>query len=143
MIVGRDATLETIPLADQAGVTLAADVPAVAPYYERAMVAIAPLRFAAGTRIKILESLGHGVPMVSTTPGAAGLDLRLREGHGLTVRDDPAGFAAAIESVLAVPMPHLAGAERGAAVVRASYSWEAATRPVREMMETWISRGDR
>jgi glycosyltransferase involved in cell wall biosynthesis len=41
--------------------------------YARALVAIAPLRFGAGTKGKVVEALQHGVPVVTTSTGAQGL----------------------------------------------------------------------
>jgi glycosyltransferase involved in cell wall biosynthesis len=48
------------------------------PYYQRAHIAVVPLRSGGGTRIKILEAFAHGCPVVSTPTGA----------HGLAVSDD-------------------------------------------------------
>jgi glycosyltransferase involved in cell wall biosynthesis len=64
----------------------------------RADVAIAPLRYASGTRLKILESLAHRIPVISTTIGAQGLGLE--PGRDLLVADDAEGFALACVSAL-------------------------------------------
>ncbi|MER6623544.1 glycosyltransferase family 4 protein [Streptomyces sp. NPDC000931] len=50
-------------------------VPSMAPHLRAADLVVVPLRVGSGTRIKILEAFAHGVPVVSTTIGAEGLDV--------------------------------------------------------------------
>ncbi|HQQ57983.1 MAG TPA: glycosyltransferase [Thermomonas sp.] len=45
----------------------------LAGYYARCRVAIAPLRFGGGMKGKVLESMCHGLPMVTTSVGVQGL----------------------------------------------------------------------
>jgi glycosyltransferase involved in cell wall biosynthesis len=47
----------------------------VADFYQNIDVLVAPLFSGSGTRIKILESLAHGVPVITTTVGAEGLEI--------------------------------------------------------------------
>ena len=56
-------------------VHLAGEVPDVRPLYKRADAAIVPLRAGGGTRIKILEAFSFGVPVISTTIGAEGIEV--------------------------------------------------------------------
>jgi glycosyltransferase involved in cell wall biosynthesis len=46
----------------------------LAPLYAAADVAVVPVRVGGGTRIKILEAFAHGVPVVTTSLGAEGID---------------------------------------------------------------------
>jgi len=62
-------------------------------------VFVCPIRFGAGTRIKLLEAAAARCAMVSTTIGAEGLGLR--DGHDVLLADDPAAFAAAVDRLLA------------------------------------------
>ena len=64
-------------------------------------VAVAPLRHGSGTRIKILDAWARGLPVVSTTVGADGLDAV--DGVHLLIGDDAVSFAAAIVRVLEDP----------------------------------------
>jgi len=57
------------------GVAYVGHVPAVRPWYERAHAAVVPLFEGSGTRLKIVEAMAHGRPVVSTTLGARGLPL--------------------------------------------------------------------
>jgi hypothetical protein len=88
----------------------------VGPYYERAHIAVVPLRSGGGTRIKILEAFAHGCAVVSTPMGARGLAVRDDEELVVTADDeDDAAFAGAVVS-LASDEPRrfrLAGSARG------------------------------
>lgn len=57
-------------------VTVTGYVGDLEPFYHRADVVVAPLSRGSGTRFKLLEAFAHGVPVVSTPAGAAGLDVR-------------------------------------------------------------------
>jgi polysaccharide biosynthesis protein PslH len=72
-IVGRDPALEVRTLAsDRIHVTGTVDD--VRPFYKSAVAAVVPLRVGSGTRLKILEAMAAGVPVVSTRLGAEGID---------------------------------------------------------------------
>jgi glycosyltransferase involved in cell wall biosynthesis len=80
------------------GVDVVGWVPSVLPYLNAARVSVVPLRYGAGTKRKIIQSLMVGTPTVTTTVGAEG--LAVRDGQQLLVADDPGAFAAAIERLL-------------------------------------------
>jgi glycosyltransferase involved in cell wall biosynthesis len=61
--------------------------------YDAADIVVAPIRGGGGTRIKILEAFAHGVPVVSTSKGAEGLDVE--NGVHIFIEDDPRLFAEA------------------------------------------------
>jgi len=61
------------------------------PYFERARLVVAPLKIGGGTRVKILEAQAMARPVVSTTLGAEGLNVR--NGHSILIADEPADFA--------------------------------------------------
>ncbi|MFI2641987.1 glycosyltransferase [Streptomyces sp. NPDC018610] len=66
-------------------------VPSMTPHLRSADVVVVPLRVGSGTRIKILEAFAHGVPVVSTTIGAEGLDVVA--GEHLAIADTAEGLA--------------------------------------------------
>jgi glycosyltransferase involved in cell wall biosynthesis len=72
--------------------------PSVLPYLYQARVSVIPLRYGAGTKRKLLQSLMAGTPTVSTSIGVEGLGLR--DGEHVLVADDPASFAQAIARLL-------------------------------------------
>ena len=73
-LVGKDPPPEVRRLGGTAGVTVTGFVDDVGPYYAAAGVAAVPMRAGGGSRIKILEAMDRGVPVVTTEAGAAGLD---------------------------------------------------------------------
>ena len=66
-------------------------VPDVAPYFESCRVFVAPLRFGAGMKGKVGQSMSYGLPIVTTQIGAEGMAVR-HEKH-LLVADDQEDFA--------------------------------------------------
>ncbi len=82
---------------DAPDVTYHGRVPTMAPFYEQAHVAVVPVFEGSGTRLKILEALAYGRPVVSTRLGAEGLPVAPGE-HYLRAEDAPA-FADALLSV--------------------------------------------
>ena len=109
----------TLPLDDS--VTLTGRVPDVRPVVASSWLTVVPLRIGGGTRIKILESLALGTPVVSTTKGAEGLDLSADD--GVLVADDPAQFAAHVQQLLADRALRDALGRAGRAAVLTRYSW--------------------
>jgi GT2 family glycosyltransferase/glycosyltransferase involved in cell wall biosynthesis len=80
------------------GVEMIGWVPSVQPYLERARVCVVPLLHGAGVKGKVLEALMAGTPVVTTSVGAEGLNIRHGE-HAL-IADSPAELAAAIALLL-------------------------------------------
>ena len=67
-------------LGDDPGVEVTGRVDDIAPYYRRTAVFVAPVLQGSGTRLKILEAMASGCPVVSTTIGAEGLGRDRRRG---------------------------------------------------------------
>jgi glycosyltransferase involved in cell wall biosynthesis len=98
-------------------------VPDLAPVYAGARVVVAPLRGGGGTRIKLLEAFAHRVPVVSSTAGAAGLDVV--DGVHLLIADGPVDTARAAVRILDDDVLARTLRENAADLVRRSYSHEA------------------
>jgi polysaccharide biosynthesis protein PslH len=121
-IVGKGATAEVEALAGE-NVFVTGWVPDTQSYYQRAAVAVAPLRAGGGSRLKILEAMALGRPVVSTTVGAEGIDVV--DGETILIADDAAGFARAIAVALNEPTiwePLVRNARR---FVEERHDWEA------------------
>jgi len=86
-VVGRTAPNARYPWMDCPGVDFVGTVDDTRPYIEDAAFTICPVLDGSGTRIKIIESLSYGKPVVSTTIGAYGIDLG--ESEGLFRIDNP------------------------------------------------------
>lgn len=118
-IVGaHDTRLDS--LADAPGVHLTGWVPDVGPYYERADVAVVPLRHGAGTRIKVLEAFAHRRAVVATPVAVAGLEVQ--PGRELEVAEEPRDVAGAIADLLADPARAARLVDAAAGLVATRYS---------------------
>jgi len=123
-IVGRDPTPEVRALAgDRVSVT--GTVADVRPYYSGALAAVVPLRIGSGTRLKILEAMAAGIPVISTRLGAEGLDLE--DGTHLLLADSASEMIAAIGRLAASPELWLRLSRSGREVVSRLYDWRALT----------------
>jgi glycosyltransferase involved in cell wall biosynthesis len=105
------------------GVEMAANVPDVRPYLNRCGVMAVPLRIGGGSRLKILEALACGMPVVTTTIGVEG--LRLEDGRHIIIADEIEDFAQALIRCLRTPEPALATAHEGRSVVLKEYDWDS------------------
>lgn len=102
------------------GVVLLGRVAELAPLYRRADVVISPLRAGSGLKIKLVEALAHGKPMVATTVTAQGV-AHLLDG-AVALADTPQDFAAEVLHLLAEPGVRAARAETALAVARDNFS---------------------
>jgi O-antigen biosynthesis protein len=92
-IIGDNPSLE-ISAFNSETVRIEGYVPDVEPYLRERRVFVAPLRFGAGIKGKIGESMSYGLPVVTTTMGAEGFGL-VHE-HNAMIADTPEDFAAAV-----------------------------------------------
>ncbi len=97
-IVGRDPSLAVRELSSIAGVEVTGSVEDVRPYYREAIAAVVPLRVGGGSRLKILEAMAAGVPVVSTTLGAEG--LKVMHGENILLADDDRDLAETITAIV-------------------------------------------
>jgi glycosyltransferase involved in cell wall biosynthesis len=104
----------------------------VRPYLWKSAVSIVPLRIGGGTRLKIYEAMAAKVPVVSTSVGAEGLDVR--NGENISIADAPQDFA---ERCLAL-LDDSDARERMAAnaweTVAACYSWQVVSRKFEQLL---------
>ncbi|NDK56313.1 glycosyltransferase family 4 protein [Pontibacter fetidus] len=102
------------------GIVFTGRVDSVVPYYYENNVAVAPLTLGSGTRLKILEAMSLGNPVVSTTIGAEGVDYPTGT---ILLADEPIKFAGAILKLL--EDASLAEKQRklARAFVEDSFSW--------------------
>lgn len=89
-IVGNNPS-EKIKLLTSDKIIVTGWIPEIKPYLEKCRLSVVPLRYGAGNKGKVGETLSHGVPMVSTSIGAEGMNI-INEVHSF-VTDDPKQFA--------------------------------------------------
>jgi len=96
-IVGDEPTEAVLALASDR-VTITGYVPDLAPYFARARLSIAPLRYGAGVKGKIVSSLQAGVPVVTTPVGNEG--IALIDGQDVLLGTTPSALAEAVLRLL-------------------------------------------
>ena len=120
-IVGKDPAPAVRDLSSIKKIEVTGSVADVRPYYREAVAAIVPLNVGGGSRLKILEAMAAGVPVVSTTLGAEG--LHVRDGEDILIADG--------EDLLTKGVIELVNDEKlrarlisgGHALVAESYDW--------------------
>jgi glycosyltransferase involved in cell wall biosynthesis len=94
----------------------------IRPLVASSRVSVAPLLTAGGTRLKILEAMAIGTPVVSTSKGAEGLDA-VPSKH-LLIADSPQAFAEQVIKVLKDNALHGRLSAHARRFVRAKYDWD-------------------
>ena len=123
VIVGSRPVEEVTALGRLEGITVTGTVDSVAPYYQNALVSVVPLRVGSGTRLKVLEAMAAGVPVISTPLGAEGLNVI--DGQHLLLAEGPAAFAAAVRKLAEDEDEWRRLASAGQEAVRTRYDWSA------------------
>jgi glycosyltransferase involved in cell wall biosynthesis len=136
-IVGGTPPPDIARLGSRPNIDVTGYVPEIAPYLQAAAVSIVPLRSGGGTRLKILESLSVGVPTVSTTIGAEGLDVV--DGTHIRIADEPATFADAVAELMLDQETQRRLSEAGRALVESKYSWRAQRQHVEGILRERLS----
>ena len=133
-IVGRHPAAEVRALAssDQR-IQVTGTVDDVRPYLWGSSLAIVPLRIGGGTRLKIYEAMAAKVPVVSTSLGAEGLDVR--DGENIAIADSPPQFAEACLALLGDSGARRRMAANAWEMVAACYSWEVVSRQFEKLLE--------
>ncbi|GAB4416175.1 MAG: glycosyltransferase [Anaerolineae bacterium] len=121
-IVGQRPHPRLEVLRDLPGVTITGYVDDVRPYLAGASVYVAPLRVGGGTRLKLLEAMIMGVPIVSTTVGAEGFPVV--HGQELILADEPEQFAQEVLTLLANPAHRAKLGTAGRIFAQANYGWD-------------------
>lgn len=119
-IIGLDPPPSVQALHGQDGIHVEGFVEDLTPFLQRARACIIPLFIGGGIRIKILDMLSAGVPCVSTTVGAQGL-----ENDGVWIADDAEGFARGIVETLTNRARWEAMQRAGQAFIQANYGAES------------------
>lgn len=122
-VVGARPTRRVADLDALPGVRVVADVASTVPYLQSARVALVPLRIGSGTRLKALEAMAAGRPVVGTSIGLAGLGME--NGRHALIADAPASFADSVVRLLREDALAARLAIEGRALVDRHYDWLA------------------
>jgi glycosyltransferase involved in cell wall biosynthesis len=138
-VVGRKPPQRIQRLASDS-VEIVGGVDSVLPHLHGATVFVVPLRIGGGTRLKIYEAMAAGLPIVSTTVGAEGLDVS--DGQDVLLADDPARFGDAVIELLRDEERRTSIADAALATAQ-RFDWSAIATAFESVLEKGItpSRG--
>jgi glycosyltransferase involved in cell wall biosynthesis len=109
-------------------VELTGGVEAVLPHLRSARVSVMPVRAGGGSRIKVLESLAAGIPVVATSFAVSGIDVR--PGVDALIAETPADLAALTVRVMEDDELATALSRAGRRLVERRYGWPTVARPL-------------
>ncbi|MHB1295233.1 MAG: glycosyltransferase family 4 protein [Anaerolineae bacterium] len=137
-ITGSTAGVDLSGLPIGESVQLSGYVEDIRPVVAGSSVCVVPLRAGGGTRLKILEAMALGTPVVSTSKGAEGLDLV--DGEHILIADEPAQFAAKTLRLLqdAALRERLAASARR--LVEARHDWRSIGQRFVQVVDAAIAR---
>jgi glycosyltransferase involved in cell wall biosynthesis len=136
-IIGGDPP-DFIQALDSDDVIVTGYVPDLAPYFDNCLLSVAPLRFGAGVKGKVLTSLSHGVPVVGTSVAVEGLFLS--DGENVLVADDPAGFSKAVVALYQDATLWNRLSKNGLDILSQHFSFEVARAALLELLAAIESR---
>jgi len=122
-IIGDKVPPEIVALANEQ-IIVAGLQRDVRPFFDSVKLSVAPLRFGAGVKGKINQSMAFGVPVVATSLAVEGTDLHDRE--EILVADQPEDFARAVIELYESEQLWNRISENGLKKTRALYSTDAA-----------------
>ena len=120
VIVGRDPAPAIRALAS-GRIRVTGTVADVRPFYDEAIAAVAPMHSGSGTRLKILEAMAAGVPVVSTRLGAEGIEVE-NDVHILLAESGPE-LVAAVDRVVTSTETRERLAAAARVLVADAYDW--------------------
>lgn len=138
MVVGAKPAPAVLALRQLDGVEVTGTVPDVRPYYRAALAAIVPLRTGGGTRLKILEAMAAGVPVISTALGAEGLHVEPGRHLVIAEADDPDAWARELTRLADSKPWHDELTRSALSLVRERYDWPILGESLYRAFEGWL-----
>jgi len=138
MITGGHQGIDVTPFI-KAGAELTGFLYDIRPAVAGSAVLVVPLRIGGGTRLKILEAMALGTPVVSTTLGAAGIGVK----HGETalIADGPDEFAECVLQLLKAPELREKIVRNARDYVAANFGWERSVEAMERVLQSVVNEG--
>lgn len=136
-VVGQKPHARLDILRGKEGITITGFVPHIRPYLTEASIYIVPLRIGSGTRLKILEAMTAGLPIVSTRIGAEGFDVK--DQLEMVLADTPEEW---VENILRLLGDQKRRTEMGAAAHKFAtrYDWRTIIPLMKEVYSNLLDR---
>ncbi len=132
-VVGSNPSPDVLELAGDA-VEVHGWVPDLVPWHQRCRLSVAPLRFGAGVKGKVGESMAAGLPTVCTPVAVEG--MRLVDGQHVLVAADAAGFADHVVTLLDDDVLWRAVSEAGASAIVERFGSDVARTALQDVLDT-------
>lgn len=136
-IIGAEPSKEIRRLANRPGVMVTGTVPDVRDHVRRSAVSVAPLTIARGTQNKIIECMASGVPVVSSSAAAGGVDAV--PGEHLLVADAPETYAENVLALMADPALRQRFSAAGRARVESCHNWANSMIKLDQIIEACVT----
>lgn len=114
------------------GVVLLGEVDDLGHVYTQSRVAICPLQSGTGMKVKVVEALSYGLPVVTTSWGVIGFPAS--DNTGCTIADTPEAFAAEVRHLLNDPDLYAAKAMQSRTAFQSWFTEETTIRVLRELL---------
>ena len=132
-VVGRNPSQKLLRIAErEPRIHITGSVNDVRPYIAESEIFIVPLRIGGGTRLKILEAMAMGKPVISTSIGAEGLDVE--DGRNILLADMPEDFNRHIIELFQNNEKRSKLAKAGRKLVEEKYDW---SKIAKELERAW------
>jgi glycosyltransferase involved in cell wall biosynthesis len=125
LVAGR-GTASLAGLSGEPGVQVLGEVPSGGEFLRGLSVLVYPVARGSGVKVKVLEAIASGVPVVTTPAGAEGIEA----GDGVVVATDPQALASAVTALLSDEDERRQRGEAARAAFLARYAPVPATEPL-------------
>ncbi len=121
-IVGSWPSKEVLKLNSISGVRVIGMVKDIEKYYTRGKVFVAPYHFGAGTKLKVLEAMASGIPVVSTDTGSFGIEVTDKK--NIIIANNEIDFCNGVVELLSNSKKAEEIAFAAQDLVKEKYAWE-------------------
>ena len=122
-VVGPNPPRKVMDLNKHPSITVTGYVPDLNEYFRKSTLLVAPVRVGGGTRLKVLEAMAAGLPVVASSVGCEGIDAVPDE--EILVADDPGEFRDKVLFLLGSRDKQVDMAAKALTLVREHHSWES------------------
>jgi glycosyltransferase involved in cell wall biosynthesis len=140
-VVGANPARKIRSLNRDTNIVVTGNVLDVRPFIAGSILSIVPMRAGAGIKNKILESMAMRKPVVSTTIGAEGIDVK--ENENILIADNPYDFAKNIIEILENDCLKNRLVENGYKLVRGKYDWVSVVDRLEKIYQSMVGNRDK
>ena len=133
LVAGRNPP-EALVRRAPASVEFLGFVESLSVFYKQCAVVVAPLRSGGGVKIKVAEALCFGKPVVTTSVGIEGVDVK--NGEGVFIADSTSEFVDLVFNLLRDPLWRHRIAKQTANIAKAQFAWSDWLSRVRHLLVT-------